>query len=112
MTTTTTTTAPAWPVRHLPKVERFLSLGSWTYLLTCPCGLDAVPHASRSMAQADVDAHVRQISAAVPADQRCRATKAHRMQPWERCGLCAGQIALDLVTGDPVNGQINGVVKP
>lgn len=32
----------------------------------------------------------------VPVAERCRMPRQHRLQPWERCGLCAGQLEFEL----------------
>ena len=82
-------------VRHLPSVGKVA--GEWR--MTCTCGAEGAARATRRMASADWDAHLIEVCDVPPAE-RCRMNREHRLQPWERCALCAGQLELDLFDSD------------
>lgn len=82
-------------VRHLPSIAKDVGSGWATteWRMTCTCGQTGAARATRRMASADWDEHLSRVSDVPPAE-RCQMPKAHRLQPWERCALCAGQLDL------------------
>jgi hypothetical protein len=86
-------TAPM-AAHHRPVVSRIVTQEGPRYRLTCTCGREWDASCWRQLAERDRDEHVRELAALVPAAERCRDRRAHRMQAWERCPLCAGQLAL------------------
>lgn len=76
-------------VRHLPEVSK--KAGVWR--LSCTCGTCGPERTNRRDAAADYDAHLTDASDVPPAE-RCQMPKAHKLRPWERCELCAGQLPL------------------
>lgn len=76
-------------VRHLPEVNK--SAGEWR--MSCTCGTQGPARTARRMAAADFDEHLAAVSDVPPAE-RCRMPKEHKLRPWERCELCAGQLGL------------------
>lgn len=75
--------------RHFPEVIK--KAGEWRF--RCSCGDEGLARPTRRMAKADQDEHLQAVSP-VPPGEQCRMPRQHRMQPWERCGLCANQLDL------------------
>lgn len=86
-------------IRHRPEVVRWLDNGNAVYQMVCTCGLDRLPHHSRRLAVMDRHEHLMAISTVPPAE-RCKQPRQHRLEPWDRCALCTGQIDLF----DPAEG--------
>lgn len=82
--------------RHRPRVARWQEETSqglaWCYQMQCECGIEADEHYTKRFAAADRAAHRDEV--APPRSQRCRQPTTHRMQWWDRCPLCADQLAL------------------
>lgn len=76
-------------VRHLPDVSK--SAGEWR--MTCTCGESAPARAAKRMAEQDWNEHLLAVSDVPPAE-RCQMPRQHRLKPWERCALCAGQMSI------------------
>jgi hypothetical protein len=87
-------------VRHRPVVKRIVVADERpAYRMECACGAAGEVHPSRRMAELDRHAHVAELVRQVPEGERCQMAREHRVQPWERCGLCAGQVALFEIGG-------------
>ncbi|WP_344941540.1 hypothetical protein [Actinomadura miaoliensis] len=80
-------------VRHRPSIEQGADDYGATYRMCCTCGQQGEAHASRRLAQYDLDSHVSALPR-VPVYQQCRDRRAHDRRPWEPCATCAGQMSL------------------
>jgi hypothetical protein len=81
-------------VRHRPGIRYPRRPdGRYAKQMHCTCGEVGPDRDAYDVAERDAEAHIADVTP--PADQRCRAPRAHRLEePWDRCQLCADQEAL------------------
>jgi hypothetical protein len=83
-------------MKHRPKVSRWREETSegeaWCYRVVCPCGEEFGEHYAKKLAVSDQLKH--RMDVAPPVSERCRDPKKHRMQPHDRCPVCADQLVL------------------
>jgi hypothetical protein len=67
--------------------------GRYVMQMRCTCGETGPDRDDYALAEHDTEAHIADVTP--PADQLCRAPRAHRTKkPWDPCPVCADQTAL------------------